>query len=68
MTVIPVLAGLVPGVTVTVKSVIPPAKTEDGFARPTPVGGVLPPPPQGAAVVALLRSVGAPLVAKSVPF
>ncbi|MGH8598997.1 MAG: hypothetical protein ACREXT_20305, partial [Gammaproteobacteria bacterium] len=60
MTVIPVLAGFVPGVTVTVNSDEPPAVRLDGVASPTPLGGVLPPPPQTLAAVALLRGVGAP--------
>ena len=34
----PVLGGLVPGVTATVRSVELPAGNEDGFAAPTPVG------------------------------
>jgi hypothetical protein len=35
-----VLVGLVPGVTVTLRSVVPPGKTEFGFAVPTPAGFV----------------------------
>ncbi len=62
VTVMPVLVGFVPGVTVTVKSVVPPATTEFGLAAPTPEGFVPPPPPQGAAVVAVLRGVGATAV------
>src|SRR6266850_2959183 len=37
-TVMPVLGGLDPGVTVTVKSVPLPGETEDGLAAPVPVG------------------------------
>src|SRR5688572_32866940 len=39
-TVMPVLVGFVPGVTATVKSVVPPASTFAGFAAPTPEGFV----------------------------
>ena len=40
----PLLAGFVPEVTVTVRSVVFPAATELGLAVPTPVGFVGPPP------------------------
>src|SRR3954468_15171879 len=39
VTVIPVLTGLAPGVTVTVRSVAAPACTEFGLATPVPEGG-----------------------------
>ena len=39
-TVMPVLGGFAPGVTVTVRSVVPPGATVLGLAAPTPVGGV----------------------------
>ena len=39
VTVIPVLVGFVPGVTVTVRSVASPTRTVVGFAAATPVGG-----------------------------
>src|SRR5581483_10589884 len=38
VTVMPVLVGLAPGVTVTVSSVVPPAATVFGLAAPVPVG------------------------------
>ena len=65
MTVIPVLAGFVPGVTVTVKRVVAPGLTAFGFAAPVPDGLVL--PPHELVGDALLRGMGAP-VAKSVEF
>ncbi len=55
----PVLAGSVPGVTVTVRSVEPPAGTDGGLAAPAPVG-----PPHRWIAVAVFRGFGAP-VAKS---
>src|SRR5262249_33390121 len=41
VTVIPVLVGLVPGVTTTRSNVVPPCATDEGVALPTPVGFVL---------------------------
>jgi len=40
VTVMPVLAGLVPGVTVTVIVLVAPGRTLPGFVEATPVGGV----------------------------
>jgi hypothetical protein len=39
-TVIPVLPGFAPGVTVTASRVVPPAVMDEGVAEPTPVGDV----------------------------
>jgi len=59
-----VLVGFVPGVTVTVNSVVFVGATEEGLAAPTP-DGFVEPPPHGLAADAVLRGFGAPL-AKSV--
>ncbi len=40
VTVMPVLAGFVPGVTITVSVAVPPGATVGGVALPVPVGGV----------------------------
>ncbi len=40
VTVRPVLTGLAPGVTVTVRRVVPPTLTDEGAAAPTPLGFV----------------------------
>src|SRR5438128_7004180 len=56
----PVLVGFVPGVTETVRSVVPPGATLWGSAAPVALGGVL----QAAGAAAVFRGVGAP-VAKS---
>jgi hypothetical protein len=40
VTVIAVLEGLVPGVTVTTRSAVPPGETDEGLAVPVPVGFV----------------------------
>src|ERR1044071_3488259 len=63
VTVTPVLAGFVPGVTVTVSSTTLPAVTGFGLAAPTPLGLVG--APQMIAGEAVLRGFGA-LAAKSV--
>ena len=39
----PLLVGFAPGVTATLSNVLPPCKTEDGVAVPTPDGFVEPP-------------------------
>src|SRR5437667_12218 len=60
MTPSPVLVGLAPGVTATVRSVVPPGGTVEGFAAPTPdgfVGGV-----QSFVGEPVLRGAGAPTV------
>ena len=56
VTVSPVDAGFVPGVTATFSSVVPPAATELGSAVPTPVGDVLPLPHTFAAVALFLAA------------
>jgi hypothetical protein len=58
VTMIPVLVGFAPGVTVTVRSVVPPGWTELGVAAPVPLGFVV--VRQGLAAVAVLRGAGAP--------
>src|SRR5689334_2977338 len=58
VTVIPVLVGFVPGVTVTVSNVGSPADTEAGFAEPEALGDV---------GTALLHGCGAELVFLGVP-
>src|SRR4029450_3605445 len=66
ITVMSVLVGFAPGVTVTVRSVFPPARTEAGVAAPTAVGGVgVGVPPQTKAVVAEFRGAGGESAAKS---
>ena len=63
VTVIPLLAGLLPGVTATVSSVVPPTVTDAGSAVPVPVGAGF----RGARVHergGYFRGMGAP-VAKS---
>ena len=61
VTVIPVLVGPVPGVTVTVRKVLPPGSSELGLANPA--ADRAPPPPQKF-VIELLRGIG-PLIVKS---
>ena len=66
VTVIPVLVGFAPGVTVTVRSVLTPARTEAGVAAPTPVGSVgVGGAPQTNAEVAELRGAGGESAVKS---
>ena len=55
--VMPVLAGVVPGVTVTVRSVESPGGTDAGLALPMPVGAV-----QSCTGEAVLRGFGVPAV------
>src|SRR3954466_15772633 len=78
-TVSPVLAGFVPGVTVTVRSVEPPASTSDGFADPvaagdvefdttvTDVDGVVPVRPCSSVIVALFDLLPAPTLLGTTP-
>jgi hypothetical protein len=61
----PVLVGLAPGVTATVRREAYPLRTFDGLERPTPVGFV--PDEHGLAGVAVFRGLDPP-VAKSAPF
>src|SRR4029453_11787296 len=63
VTMIPVLVGFAPGVTVTVRNVVPPGWTELGVAAPVPLGFVV--VRQGLTAVAGLRGAGV-AAAKSV--
>src|SRR6185312_11248809 len=66
VTVIPLLGGFVPGVTATLRSVEPPAVSDDGVAEPVPVGEVGGTTEQSCAGDAEFRGAGVPS-AKSAP-